>query len=662
MTNPVNTSTEKEEFLRKVERALEFSRSEKNIPLDNALKEKIVKIIGSPIHRAHDSIIDLLDIYIQPKVKIEWILSSQPELLEGVLVILNKISIKSQIIIFYTKEILKFISCACETVCTENQINLLFMQLRICNEFSDDEYFREIEKSVIIRLKSILGIDWEFIGKQGYTSSGQTVSVPVLVCNVIVQNTVKEEFESNTYLDDLENAIETGDRYFLFPKTEIAVYSMNSHQKDLLYLYAKHLVLIGTETYKSEAKAISQMLLHNGYSLDALLLYAICMIDRPVAALAAIEYGITPELPHKEKEHDILWAHALVSTGSHTLAIPLFEKHRETDRLITSLILAGKSEIARPLLQEKISQIKENLQMQEIVSSTCFLYKKSAHSNEPVTLLKIELASLLFSFGLMENSIDHLSEAFNLVKTAKYAKALCTRLLLAGRHTEALTILQSCNFEVLDIDTLLLTAISFAQMNNYEDAERIIKYAAIFNQKSEKIDAALQRILIQQGKIEEAMDHLLNKIKTYTPNIGRDANMLFTFGNSFMMFKYAEEAMLCLYLKTGQLPSQWVDTLLKSAESHKEAKEAFLRVCIGIKSLGLVDMIKKALSYSLEVSASTEYYARKRLIEYAIHKKEFSSAHEHLSRMKSLSTEIDQNQDYLDTVYAFYKSQEIQPV
>ncbi|KAI5147260.1 hypothetical protein NEAUS05_0574 [Nematocida ausubeli] len=654
-----DSSKERNEFFERVHRAIGLAKTEKDAPLEIELKERVFDVIGAPINRAHESIVDLVEIYVQPKVKIGWILSERPDLLEGVYILLKKVGLKSQTIIFHTKEMLLAISKACKTASADEQTALLFAQIRICNEITDDDYFRSIEQEAVQALKGILNIEWQFIGKQGYTCAGQPHSVPIFVCELVTHG--KEEAEY-TNLDDLERAIETGDRYFLFPKTEPAIYDMTSQQKDLLYLHAKNLTLVGNEASKAEASAISQMLLQNGYSLDALLLYAGCLVDRPVATLSAIEYSITPEVPLKEKEHEILWAHALVSTASHSPAIPLFEKHKETDRLIASLILAGKREIAKPLLQEKIEQIKRDLEMQELINNTCSLYKAAAHSREPVILLKIELASLLFAFGIMENSIEYLKEAFNLVKTAKYAKALCTRLLLNGQHAEALSILQSCNFEVLDIDTLLLTAISFAQSENYEDAERIIKYASVFNQKSEKIDAALQRILLLQGKIEEAIEYLLVKVKTYTPNIGRDANALFTLATAALMFRYAGEAVLCLYLKTGQLPALWVESLLKSAETHKEAKEAILHVCANVKSLGLVPTIRKALSYPGEVSASTEYYARKRLIEHAIHKREFSLAHEHLSRMKTLSSMIDQNQDYLDTVFTFYQSQELRPL
>ncbi|KAI5190728.1 hypothetical protein NEMIN01_1193 [Nematocida minor] len=661
-------ASEKEAFLKRVSCALDLAKKEKDAALDNETKEEIYKTISSPIHRAHESIVALVSIFIKPKTKTAWIIERKRELLEAVVVILKKVTFRSQALIFHTKEILAVINKRCtESQDAEEKINLLFSQIKIANEIPDDEHFRNIEAGAIGQLKSLLGLEWNFIGRPGYRYPGQQTSVPVLVCEVEnassleLNDTISDSSGNITSrLDEIEKALESGDRYYIFPVVlDTLKFYLSYNQKDLLYCLAKHFLLIGTEHTKSQASAVAHMLIREGYSDDAILIYAVSLPDRPLVTLSLVEYSITPENPLKEKEHELIWANALAATASHVLAVPLFQKHKETDQLIMSLVLAGKRDIARPLLQERIEKIKDELVMSELVSGTYSLHKPSAHSKEPGVLLKIEMASLLYALGCMDDSIDHLKEAFTLVKTAKYAKSLCTRLLLNGRHEEALKILQECKFEVLDIDTLLITAVSFAQSKKYADAERVLKYASIFNPKNERIDLALQNILMQQGKMEEAMDNLLQKIKTYTPNIAKDCNMLFMFAHSFMMFRYAESAIMALYLKTGQMPAEWMEKLLKSAEEHREAKEAYLSICTQVKSLGLIEGIRAALQYSPGVTAETEYYARKRVIEYSIHTREYNLAHEHLAKMKSLSGQIDQSQDYLDTVCAFYRSQEI---
>lgn len=653
--------TEKDAFFERLEHALEMAKTQKDLPLDKATKEKIYKTLKSSIHRGHESICSILSIFIRPMTKIEWILAERRDLLPSIWIFLKKVGFISHILIFYVKQIIEAIVKRENESEDEEEIrDLLFAQIEISNEIKDDEYFRGVEKRAIEALSARIGIQWRFVGKEGYQYREQKKKVPVFVCEITSHQPVEIDSRTKPVDQRIEECLESGDRYFIFPKTDTVTYGLKIDQKKLLYMYAKHLLLIAENSNeKTKAQAVSHLLIQEGYSTDALLIYAASLVDRPVATLSLVEHAITLEDPVKEREHEIAWAHALVGTGSHTAAIPLFEKHRETDKLIMSLICAGKTEIAKPLLQDKIEGLRNNLSMHEVASGVNGMLKKTWHSKESMNLLIIELASLLYVLGCLENSTDTIREAFNLIKTPKYAKCLSTRLLLENKHEEALFVLKECKFEVLDVDTLLLTALSLAKSKKFEEAERILKYAEVFSPKNEKIDQALQSILIQQGKIEEALDNLLIKIKTYTPNILRDCHILFQCSNSFMMFKYTESALLALYYKTGQLPLEWMEDLLRSAEAHKGAKEAFLSVSSQIKSLSLVDYIEKALEYPHTVTAETEYYARKRLIEYAIHTRKYKYAHEHLTRMKSLSSQINQNQDYLDTVYTFYKSQQI---
>lgn len=649
---------EREIFLEQIHKSIELFKREKDTPLECSVKEEICRIIQSPIHRGNPSIVYLLDIFVKPRRKIEWILQSQIDLLEAVVILLKKVTLISPVLFFHVKEILNLITKkAKETENLQLRTSLLFFALRISNEIPDEEHCREVEREVIAELKNILKIDWLFTGVEGYTVKGFGVRNPVLVIDI---TTHLPEYLSKTVLDELEEKVEAGDRYFIFPKIERIRYNLTENQKQLLYLYSKHLLLLNTENTAEEAGAAARLLLIEGYSLDAALLYARSLKERDVTALSLIEYAITPEVPLKEKEHEIIWAHALTATASHAQAIPIFIKHHETQQLISSLMAAGKKEAARPLLEERIKKLKEEIVMQEIISGTKNIVSKNeqkSSSGNPIALLRIELASLLHEYGKMENSIEYLNEAFKLVKTIKHAKALCTRLILSGHPEEALNVLEECSFEVLDVDTLIITAVSLAQSQKHEEAEKLLKYGRLFNSKNEKIDTSLQNILMRQGKIEEALDILLEKIKTYTPNAARDCNALFTISNSFMMYKYAGEAVRYIYRKTGQIPQEWMSSLDKAAVTDHAAKEAFLSVAAEVKSLSLVESIRKLLEYSEGITPETEYYARKRLIEYCIHAKKYDQAHVHLKRMKSLSTEIDQNQDYLDTVFSFYTSQ-----
>lgn len=653
----METRKKKDAFFEGVENALRIARAQKSIPLDKSAKEAIYRFTGSIIHRGDESVTFLVDIFAQPKVRTEWILSERRDLLPAIQIVLSKFSTISHVLSFYVKQVLEVIvKREKESTDLEEIRDLLFAQIEISNEIPEEDYFRGIEEAAIESLSRHLQIEWKFIGKLGYNCNGQMEKVPVLACEVTSHQPVNLADGGKSIIQEIEDAVESGDRYFIFPKMERVQYNLNSDQKKLLYLFGRYLLLKSDSDSKSKAQAVSYLLLQEEYNADVLLLYASSLVDRPVATLSLIEYAITPENPLKEKEHEIMWAKALVGTGSHTAAIPLFEKYKETDQLIVSLICAGKKEIAKPLMEKRIEKLKNEIDAEEITSSTWSMYKETPHSRESVNLLKIELASLLYVLGCTKNSTDAIYEAFNLVKTAKYAKGLCTRLLLENKHEEALSILKECNFEVLDVDTLLLTSLSLAKSKKFEEAERLLRYAEIFNQKNEKIDLALQSILIQQGRVEEALDILLEKIRTYTPNILRDCHILFQCSKSFMMFSYTKSALLELYRKTGQLPAQWMDELLLLAESSGEAKEAFLSVATEIKTLSLAETIEKVLSYPNKISPRTEYYARKRLIEYAIHKKQYKDT-THLARMKSLSSEIDENQDYLDTVYAFYKSQ-----
>ncbi|KAH9386790.1 uncharacterized protein NEMAJ01_1686 [Nematocida major] len=642
-------------FLERIGRAVKQAQIEKDMPLEASVHDEIFAQIQSPLYRGNSTTVDLLGVLASSKTKIQWILESKIDLLESVVIILKKVSFVSHVLLFRVKEVCTAIlKKRKESTCQEEIASLLLWIMRIANEIPNEEYFREAEKSAISELRQILGVQWEYTGVLGRTVKEQSLTHPVLVLS-ITSHTPEDLAESP--LQEIESRIDSSDRYYIFPQAREVKYCLTCSQKDLLYLCAKHLLLLGTQTARGEAGAIARALLLEGYTGDALLVYAESLEGRNVAVLSLIESAITPNIPMKEKEHELLWARALTATASHVQAIPIFEKYHETEGLIAALLLAGKRDVARPLLQNRLAKLMDELAVQEIACGTYFAGTQKKCSSS-IPLLKIELASLSYAYGVMDQSIEHLNIAFGLVKTAKHANALCKQLLVAGRAEEALAILDECKFEVQDVEILLTTAVSLAQTGKCKEAEKLLNYGRVFNPKNERIDMALHNVLLKQGKYEKGLDILLEKASTYSRNIPGDCHLLFSLAMELILYKYASDAIKCLYKKTGKMPAQWVDDLYAATEKWEDAKEAFLSAVIHVKTLVFVERILKILENSSGLLNTTEYYARKRVIEYCIHKREYEMAHEHLKIMKSLSCKIDQDQDFVDVVCAFYKSQQ----
>ncbi|KAI5172112.1 hypothetical protein NEFER03_1357 [Nematocida sp. LUAm3] len=648
---------EKEIFVHDLKEAYKKACTEPYVLVDAQTQNDLHKWIKATAHRGPTSLSTLIRIFPGYTHNIDWLMEKDSETITGIFCILLKIIPDETLsLLAYMDRVFDALDAQIKSNPKE-ETSLLFRKLELYTSTPGHVLYREEEQEVIERLKVLLGINWEFVGKEGFVYANQREPVPIIGC--ILTTHTSQITDNHTALQDIEKEVSTGDRYLLFSKEEELVYNLIENEKKLLYLAAKH-YLNANSNDTEVAAALCRQIILEGYSADALLLYSHTLMDRPFAKYSLLCFAEKNLAYADEREKDILLAECLSELSSHNEAYLLFQKHNEVRRLIDSLCKAGRKEEVIPLIMEKIEEIKKKLEVENLskeMNQTLLSHKTvtNAKADESSNLLRIELASHLFSLGKLQRDADVLKEAFTFNKTRKYAKALCTQLLLDSKIDEAADVLESCTFEVMDKDSLLLTVVTLIQKKEYSKAERILNYAYSFNQTDERIESALHVILIQQGKTKDLLERIYARVKTYSSNIFRDCNSLFTFGFTFNEFFYCGEAISFLYQKTQQIVPKWSENLYNASIHHPAAKEALLNSLSQMKTLDVVENIKKTLNISHAISPEIEYFARKRIIEYTIHTKKYEQGEEHLAKMKSLSMQIDQDRDYLDTVYAFFK-------
>ncbi|KAI5181787.1 hypothetical protein NEOKW01_1945 [Nematocida sp. AWRm80] len=645
---------EKKEFIRKVkECVLECNRQE-SLLLTEEEQEHVYNVIKSTIIGRYTEIKNILEVFSEYETKLQWILEIDPVCLSDVLVfVLRRSLIQSEQLIYYINIAIKEIDRYLTHCTPKKQTELLMIQLRILTEVKDVPGYRTKEAQIIEQLKKELGIEWKYIGKEGQVIKGTDQKVPILVCEITTHS--PQEVNQNQ-MAEIEKELDTGCRYLVFPLFEKEyTYNLTKDQCELLYLIAVHLLNLETVQGLEETNALCRrLLLENTHKNDTLLLYSQTLKDRPLAVLALIEKATETTDTSKIKNREILLANALTAVGSHAAALPFYQKYSQEDTQITSMILAGRKDLAIPVLMDKIKEIREKIEVQTITDLTNSLISQAVTQKEPSILLRIQLGNLLYTLGRLESSSVHLSEAFTLIKTPRNAKALCSQLLQENRTEEALAILQQCSFEVMDKERLLLTAVTLIKSEKYPEAEKVLRYAHTFNQTNDKIDEALQITLIQQNKLQELMDMLCKKIQTYSTNLTTDCNTLFTYSYTFMWYSYSAKALQYLYNKTTKVPVDWMNKLLEASKTNQQAKESFLSVLSEMKTLDTLSYIKTTLETTPEITPITEYNALKRLIEGAIATKTHKQAERYLYRLQQLAEQTGQHQDYADTAYALY--------
>ncbi|KAI5187332.1 hypothetical protein NEHOM01_2099 [Nematocida homosporus] len=650
-------SAARSEFLLEIQKVVATLQAYHNCDLSVEIQERIYEVLEASIVRGPSNIEEFLVLFTSFVRQSGWLIETELKWFKDIFVLfLKSITEPSARLAGYAREALQLLERASAGASGDRLVDLLLVQLEI-NVLLVETFDNSVKiEEIITLLQEALDLHWVFIGGTAKMYANQVEEAPILKC--AIEKRVGKVPNTNQ-LEVLEGQIPANDRYFLFPQETHLVYGLVSREVECLVLVAKYLVTRSDEESQARAEALAKRILLEEVNGAALLVYSQTIKNRPLARLSLIEYVMQlDDSPCNEQERELLYAQALTAVGSHSSAYTYFQKHNQLNLLIKSLCLAEKKELAVPLLTKKIAEVRNKLENQEVADLALLALMNTKSNREAVTMLRIELGTLLYTLGKLTVDTTVLHEAFSLLKTAKYAKTLCTHLLLEGKIPEAIQVLQQCPFEVVDNETLLLTAVTLMQTEKYQDAERVLKYSYTFNQPDQRIDSALQVVLVQQGKIDELLETLYARVKIYSRHFVKDCNSLFTFGSSFLQFKYAAAAIAAFYQKTNQVAPAWIETMLKSAAKHPEASEELLRVLTPIPTLDVAPYIKQALASEQPIAPEVEYFARKRLIEEAIHKRAYDTAAEaHLQKMKGLSTTINQDRDYLDTVYAFFQSQ-----
>ncbi|OAG29630.1 hypothetical protein NEDG_00763 [Nematocida displodere] len=651
----------------RLKNALERYKATKNAQTTTEIQSEMFAKIRTFAHSSNEHMIEVVQVFNSFKSTAAEILASNEyaTLPESIFTILGSVSFQSAQLLHYATQTLEAIDEeVARTADSEKVATLLLSKLKIATAVKDEERFREVEKETIYMLKDLLKIDWSFVGKPGIMYQGQTEAVPIISCKV---DTFFAPIPAPvSALDSLEKDLKSGDRYFIFPQEEREIHNLTNHQLKLLLLSAKHLLLDTSPTAQNQqnilqyvAAICKTVLAENNecFTAEALLVYAQTLHDRPLAALALIEHAVdqTSELS-TPRERELLFASAMVRMGAHVVAIPIFETHGEIDQLIQSMCLVQRKKEVIPLLEARIKETREKLDVQKLASEASALFSTAASTptTTAATFLQIELARLLHTLGEVQKCTDTLKEAFMLLKTPKYAKTLSTHLILQGKAAEAAVILKDYYFEVEDRDSLLLLALSHIQTQQYSEAEKILRLSLKLNSGDEKTETAFHAVLIQQEKIEELLQILLGKITAYSRNFTQECTHLFTYSFSFAYYEYTAKAIVHIYTKTKKLPTPWIEKLLLAAKTDAKAKEALLDALSQMKTLDTIPTIKLLLTDTLPTTSTTIHYAaRKRLIEDAIKHKDYNQGYSNLEAMKTLAGDVYE-QDFQDTLHAFF--------
>jgi len=613
---------------------------------------KIFEILKTPVHRSHPKIEEVLEVFENFAEKAKILAEKYPRVLSELLVLFLASSAHQ------SPQLLRFANEGAEALGreaalekkSERKAALLIEQMKILTSIPDMEIFREIEKTVAEEIKKHLGIDWAFTGKEARLYPGQAEPVPVVFCEILSRPAVAPEED---LLQQLEEQIEKTDGYFLFPKEENRkIFYLTPKEIEFLNLCSKHL-LLSSRDQLPYASALLRAALSAQHDPLSLLLFSQTLVDRPLVSLSVIEHVSLPESSY-ERTYDLMRAKSLSSVGSHREALSLFEKHGEIEDAIVSMRLSGQTSQASLLLQRKIEEARKKLEVEQLSTDFVSLFAGSKPSSA-LTAARTDLASLLYTLGHIENSTEILKEAFMLLKTSKYAKSLCTRLLLEGKAEEARSVLQECSFEILDVDMALILSGSLVQKRKFQDAEKILRRSRVFNRKDERIEAALHIVLLQQDKIEDLFEILAEKANRPSTDPLKDSNTLFRYACSFGKYAHCYEVIINTYKRINTVPSDWLDRLLREAEHRKEAKEELLRALSEINSLATSQYIKKAMEISHEIDPAVEYASRKRLLEDALDKKDKKEAEKQLHHMEALSKTAKTTEDYLDAFYTFHQ-------
>lgn len=557
------------------------------------------------------------------------------------------------------------ISNADEQICI--LLFLLHMYIIILEEEEEDCVAEKIEK-IMEKISQALGLSWRFIGTEARMYKEQKETVPVVACVIERDNNIHKNTEedieekiktdksiSNNYLTLLEENIGSCDRYYIFPKENRQIkYYLSSQEIELMCLVARYMLATYPKSPISYVSAICRAILSQKYVSDALIIYSQTLQDRPTVKVSLLEYVIYGEQAFWcEQRRELLLANAYVESSLYDQACTLFEKHGSTSKLIESLCLAGKKDAAVPLLQKKISDIEEKLAEYNLANKISYVFSGTESVSDPMHLLKIELGSLLFMLGKIQNDTPTLRKAFETVKILKHAKTLCAHLLLEEKTSEAVQVLKECPFEVLDKEAILLHIASAIQQKRFADAEQLIRCAFAFGNVDERLDFSFQAVLIQQGKMDELLQFLDEKIKRST-NALQDCSALFSLGHAAKNYRYCNRAIMHLYKRIGKTSLQWIETLVALASESKDAKQSVLEALSQMKTLDMVPYIRTALLQPPEISAEVEYTARKRLIEYAIKNRRYDEGKQNLDIMEKLAQRIGMQQDFLDTAQTFF--------
>ncbi|KAI5192285.1 hypothetical protein NECID01_1879 [Nematocida sp. AWRm77] len=635
---------------------VETWKSTESVEIEEKTQMEICKHLQTSVVHGPLEIEKLLEVFVAFRETAAAFASESPKLLSDLLCLfLDNVSFHSPQLVYYAKEALDVLGAELAAR-PERRKELLFAQARICTSIPDEEEFREKEEKALSSLRDALCLAHNFTGKLGALYEGQTVLVPVLCCEMPFREI---HFADTNNIDTLEKEACVVDRYFLFPKEDRSYYKLTPEETEYLYLMSKHYLLLSEKTAE-KAACLSRVILSNATHPEAFLIYAQTLQQNPMKYLMALDHPACVYAHFgKQREYEILRAHAQAKVGGHEYAQGVFQKYKQVESLISLGCYAKDKTQVVSLLETKIKEIREKIDVAELEQKMglCLSFASPGAVSPESAFHNIELGTHLHTLGQITKDLDTLREAFSVLKIPKHAKTLCAQLLFNKHPEEAVKVFEQCPVSLTNVEEATMLSLSLLQADRHGEAETLLRKAKLLHPTDVKIDNILHVALMYQGKVEDTIGLISARAKTYSVDIVSDCTVLFTYGSNSKVYKYCEEALLQLYRKTMQASPEWMESLLQASKEDSGAKEALLSALSQMNTLSIVQYIKEALALPTSLSSRTEYFARKRLIEDAIRNRNYPEGEKNISIMRTLSSDIKENEDFIRVLSTFYAAQ-----